>query len=445
MADIEIRTGVEAEAVVAMPAARSLFGLGLAELTELMAGLGQKPYRARQVFEALYKQRVASVEEMTTLSAALRGELVAAGWQVGLPEMAQTAVSVDGTERYLIRMADGETVETVWMPDGDGGERGDGSEAAEEEAGEVETAEEAVAGEAGSSAALRNDNQKSNGKGNDDGGYWSRRGNGRGRANFGTLAEKGFRRATICISSQVGCAVNCQFCLTAKLGIRRNLTAGEIAGQVATVLNRHRIQIGKDRINLVFMGMGEPFLNYDAFMASVRLLVEGIGIPESRMTVSTSGILPGIEAFAKETVRPKLALSLNASNDVVREQIMPVTRKWKIAALLAAVKKIPLRTREWVTFEYVLLGGVNDQPEHAREVLELLAGMRAKVNLIVWNPGPGIDYHQPTPEDVTVFQKMLIAGGIATYIRRPRGRDIYAACGQLKRTVAEETLVGIAV
>jgi 23S rRNA (adenine2503-C2)-methyltransferase len=237
--------------------------------------------------------------------------------------------------------------------------------------------------------------------------------------------------------------VNCQFCLTAKLGIKRNLTAGEIAGQVAAVLNRHGIQIGKDRINLVFMGMGEPFLNYDEFMKSVRLLVEGVGIPESRMTVSTSGILPGIERFAQEPVRPKLALSLNASNDGVREQIMPITRKWNIAALLEAVLKIPLRTREWVTFEYVLLGGVNDQPEHAREVLALLNGMRAKVNLIVWNPGPGIAYVQPLPEDVAVFQRMLIAGGIATYIRRPRGRDIYAACGQLKRTVSEEQLVTI--
>ena len=423
---------------------RALFGMDLAELTELMAGLGEKPYRARQVWEALYKQRVASVEEMTTLSGLLRGRLVEDGWTVGLPVMAQTAVSVDGTERYLMRMGDGETVETVWMPDGDGGERGDGSEAAVEEAGEVETAEEAVAGP--NTGVLRS--------AQDDGerqattvanGYWARRGDGRARANFGALAEKGFRRATICISSQVGCAVNCQFCLTAKLGIRRNLTAGEIAGQVAAVLNRHEIQIGKDRINLVFMGMGEPFLNYDEFMGSVRLLVEGMGIPESRMTVSTSGILPGIEAFAKETVRPKLALSLNASNDVVREQIMPVTRKWNIAALLEAVQKIPLRTREWVTFEYVLLGGVNDQPVHAREVLVLLAGMRAKVNLIVWNPGPGIDYHQPKPTDVAVFQKMLIEGGIATYIRRPRGRDIYAACGQLKRTVAEESgLVEIA-
>jgi 23S rRNA (adenine2503-C2)-methyltransferase len=419
---------------------RALFGMNLAELTELMTGLGQKPYRARQIWEALYKQRVSSLEEMTTLPVSLRDELLAPGWTVGLPEMAQTAVSVDGTERYLMRMGDGETVETVWMPDGDGGERGDGSEAAVEEADEVETAEDAVTGTtAGLSAAAQK-----RASGRDDTSFWGRRGDGRARSNFGTLAEKGFRRATICISSQVGCAVNCQFCLTAKLGIRRNLTAGEIAGQVAAVLNRHGIQIGKDRINLVFMGMGEPFLNYDEFMRSVRLLVEGVGIPESRMTVSTSGILPGIEAFAQETVRPKLALSLNASNDVVREQIMPVTRKWNIATLLEAVQKIPLRTREWVTFEYVLLGGVNDQPVHAREVLDLLAGMRAKVNLIVWNPGPGIEYHQPTPEDVAVFQKMLIEGGIATYIRRPRGRDIYAACGQLKRTVAEEQLVEIA-
>ena len=373
-----------------------------------MAGSGQKPYRARQLFDALYKQRVTSLDGVTTLSSALRDELRAAAWDVGLPEIVQTAVSVDGTERYLVRMADGETVETVWMPDGDGGERGDGSEAAEEEAGDTETAEEAV-------TATKVD-----------------------RRNWGALAPRGYRRATICISSQVGCAVNCQFCLTAKLGIKRNLTAGEIAGQVAAVLNRHGIVMGKDRINLVFMGMGEPFLNYDEFIKSVRLLVEGVGIPESRMTVSTSGILPGIERYAQEPVRPKLALSLNASNDVVRERVMPITRKWNIAALLEAVLKIPLRTREWVTFEYVLLGGVTDQPEHAREVLALLAGIRAKVNLIVWNPGPGIDYHQPTAEDVAVFQKMLIEGGIATYIRRPRGRDIYAACGQLKRTVASE-------
>jgi 23S rRNA (adenine2503-C2)-methyltransferase len=318
-------------------------------------------------------------------------------------------------------MADGETVETVWMPGGDGGERGDGSEAAVEEEGEAD-------GDAGLSTAAQ------------------KRASGRGD----TLSVDGYKRATICISSQVGCAVNCQFCLTAKLGIKRNLTAGEIAGQVAAVLNRQHVRIGSGkgvetpaRINLVFMGMGEPFLNYDAFMQSVHVL-RTMGIPESRMTVSTSGIEPSIRRFAEEPVRPKLALSLNASNDAVRREIMPITKKWDIAALLAAVGSIPLGKREYVTFEYVLLGGVNDQPEHAREVLALLAGMKAKVNLIVWNPGPGIDYHQPKPEDVAVFHRMLIDGGIPTFTRRPRGRDIYAACGQLNRTVdAQPALVGI--
>ncbi len=389
-------------------ASKALFGLDLPALGEVLAAFGQKPYRARQLYDALYKGRATSVMDLTTFPLTLREELVAAGWEIGLPEMVQTATSVDGTERYLMRMADGETVETVWMPDGDGGERGDGSEAAAEEADEVDMPQTIA-------APRRRDTR-----------------------NQGALAERGFRRATVCISSQVGCAVNCQFCLTAKLGIRRNLTAGEIAGQVAAVLNRHGIRMGVDRINLVFMGMGEPFLNYDSFIGSVRLLTGGIGVPESRMTVSTSGILPGIERYAAEAVRPKLALSLNASNDGVRERIMPITRKWNIAALLDAVLKIPLRPREWVTFEYVLLGGVNDQPVHAREVLALLAGIRAKVNLIVWNPGPGIEYTQPDPADVVVFQKMLIDGGIATYIRRPRGRDIYAACGQLKRTVADQ-------
>jgi 23S rRNA (adenine2503-C2)-methyltransferase len=368
----------------------TLFGKTPEELAQLMGSLGQPRYRATQLGDALYKQRAGTLEEMTTLPGALREALREQGYGVGMPEIVQTAKSVDGTERSLVRMADGETVETVWMPDGDGGERGDGSEAAAEEE---------------------------------------------------TASAPEYKRATICVSSQVGCAVNCQFCLTAKLGIRRNLTAGEIAGQVAAVLNRHEVRLGSGkgvstpaRINLVFMGMGEPFLNYDAFMHAVHLL-RAMGIPESRMTVSTSGILPGILQFAKEPVRPKLALSLNASNDVVRAEIMPVTRKWNIGQLLAAVRQIPLGKREYVTFEYVLLGGVNDQPEHAREVLALLAGMKAKVNLIVWNPGPGIDFHQPTPDDVAVFHRMLIDGGIPTFTRRPRGRDIYAACGQLKRTI----------
>ena len=372
----------------------ALFGQTYPQLTEHLAHLGEKPYRARQLWEALYRQRVSTLEEMTTLPAALRAKL-ATNDTVGLPTIVQAATSVDGTERYLMQMADGETVETVWMPDGDG--------AVDEDA----------------EAPERTHNLR---KPVDP-------------RNQGALAAKGFHRATICVSSQVGCAVNCQFCLTAKLGIKRNLTAGEIAGQVAAVLRRHAIHVGKDRINLVFMGMGEPFLNYDAFMDAVRLLVEGMNLPESRMTVSTSGIEPAIRRFAQETVRPRLALSLNASNDTVREAVMPITKKWKIADLLAAVQTIPLGKRDWVTFEYVLLGGVNDQPEHAREVLALLKGITSKVNLIVWNPGPGIAYTQPVAADVDRFQKLLIAGGVPTYIRRPRGRDIYAACGQLKRTV----------
>jgi 23S rRNA (adenine2503-C2)-methyltransferase len=388
--------------------AKALFGLLPEELKSLVGGLGQKPYRAAQIQDALYSQRITEIDAITVLPASLRDEIAQAGYTVGLPEIVQAARSVDGTERYLMRLADGETVETVWMPDGDGGERGDGSDASLEE--------EATDGLEGNTTEFATEPK-------------------RDLRNVGALELNGYRRATICISSQVGCAVNCQFCLTAKLGIKRNLTGGEIAGQVAAVLNRHGVKIGKDRINLVFMGMGEPFLNYDEFIRSVEILVRHIGIPESRMTVSTSGIEPAIRRFAQEPLRPKLALSLNASNDVVREQVMPITRKWNIAQLLDAVKTLPLGKREWVTFEYVLLGGVNDQPQHAREVLDLLKGMKAKVNLIVWNPGPGIAYTQPRPEDVAVFQKMLIDAGMPAYIRRPRGRDIYAACGQLKRTV----------
>jgi 23S rRNA (adenine2503-C2)-methyltransferase len=236
----------------------------------------------------------------------------------------------------------------------------------------------------------------------------------------------------------VGCAVNCHFCLTAQLGLKRNLTAGEIAGQVVAVLARHSVEIGRDRINLVFMGMGEPFLNYDEFMAAVRLLVAKTGIAESRMTVSTSGIVPGLLRFSTETVRPKLAISLNASNDQVRATIMPVTRKRGIEEVIHAACELRLRPRERVTFEYVLLGGVNDSREQADELVRLLRGipMPAKVNLIAWNPGPGTPYAAPSAGGVEAFQKRIIAGGIPVFVRRPRGRDIYAACGQLKRTVS---------
>jgi 23S rRNA (adenine2503-C2)-methyltransferase len=370
----------------------TLLGLSFQELSRIVAEAGEPAYRAQQLSDGLYAQRVASVDEITTLPAEFRQRLQTQGLTVGLPNTESQFVSSDGTVRYLLSFADGQSVETVWMPEGDGGEAGDGSEAGEEEA-------------AGS-------------------------------------GERTWRRATICVSSQVGCAVDCQFCLTALLGLKRNLSAGEIVGQVCAVLNDVSQQSGKriappeDRINLVFMGMGEPLLNYDNFMAAVRLLVEGCGIPESRMTVSTAGVVPRIRDLGLEAVRPKLAISLNASNDETRARIMPIDRKWNLAMLMEAARAFPLRKREQLTFEYVLLGGVNDAPENAREVLGLIRGIRAKVNLIAWNPGPGVAFVMPETERVLAFQNILIAGGVPAFVRKPRGRDIYAACGQLKRTVS---------
>jgi 23S rRNA (adenine2503-C2)-methyltransferase len=363
-------------------------------LAALMVELGEPSWRARQLAEAMYRQRLTDLDAITTLSRPLRRRLSDAGWEVGRPRIAQVFRSVDGTERYLVECSGSgaETVETVWMPEGDGGETGDDS--------------------GPDSGPGRSQQERA-------GNRWS--------------------RATICVSSQVGCAVNCQFCLTAKLGLQRNLSPGEIAGQVVAVLERHGVEVGRDRVNLVFMGMGEPFLNYASFMAAVRLLVREAGLSPQRMTVSTSGIVPGIEQFAQEPpdVRPRLAISLNAPNDAVRSEIMPINRKWPIEALLGTVRKVRLRPRERITFEYVLLGGVTDLPEHAVEVARLVrrSGLPAKVNLIAWNPGPGIAYTMPSPEAIATFHKLLTGEGIPAYIRQPRGRDIFAACGQLKRTV----------
>ena len=208
------------------------------------------------------------------------------------------------------------------------------------------------------------------------------------------------RRATICLSSQSGCAVNCKFCMTALLGLQRNLSAGEIVGQVLLVLNDHHVEIGLDRINLVFMGQGEPFLNYDNFIRAAQLLATGAGIPESRMTVSTSGIVPRIASLGLEPLRPHLAISLNASNDQLREHVMPINRKWNLESILEAARGFPLRARERLTFEYVLLSGVNDAAENARELVGVLRGIRAKVNLIALNSGPEIPFETPSPETV---------------------------------------------
>lgn len=360
----------------------TLLGLDIQEFTALAVEAGEPAYRGRQLFQAIYGERLESPEQISTLPQNFRRTLLEGGYSAGQPTIEKRFVSSDGTVRYLMGLGDGESVETVWMPEGDCGEAGDGTEAGDEEE-----------------------------------------------------QTRRRQRATICVSSQVGCAVGCQFCLTALLGVKRNLTAGEIVGQILGVLNDQKAFPGRERLNLVFMGMGEPLLNFDNFVKAVRLLVEGVGIPESRMTVSTAGIVPRIYDLGKEPVRPKLAISLNASNDELRSRIMPLNRKWNLEALLAAAREFPLKNRERLTFEYVLLDGVNDGVENAREVLELIRGMRAKVNLIALNPGPGIEFSTPAQERVLAFQQVLMRGGIPAFIRRPRGRDIYAACGQLKRSI----------
>ena len=368
----------------------SLLGLNRQEVAELVEEAGQPSYRVQQIMNGVYRERMQSLDQVSTLPRQFRDDLSQRGFAIGSPNVQERFVSRDGTVRYLVGFADGESVETVWMPEGDGGEAGDGTDAAEP--GELSA------------------------------GHVS--------------ATRGWDRATICVSSQVGCAVDCHFCLTALLGVKRNLSAGEIVGQVCATLNDQKVSPPRDRINLVFMGMGEPFLNYDNFIKAVRLLVEEVGIPESRMTVSTAGIVPRIRDFGFESIRPKLAISLNASNDELRTRLMPLNRKWNLDQLLAAARDFPLRNRERITFEYVLLRDSNDAVRNAQEVVELLRGLRAKVNLIALNPGPGIDFATPAEETVLAFQNVLTKAGIPAFVRRPRGRDIYAACGQLKRTIA---------
>lgn len=335
------------------------------ELPDIQAALGSThpPFRARQVYEAVYRQRVGDLSEATALPLNLRKDL-ASRLSVGLPEKVSEYRSSDGTRRYLLGLEDRRTVETVLMP------------------------------------------------------------------------EEG--RDTICISSQVGCPVNCQFCLTAQMGLERNLTAGEIVGQVLFVMQTHQLSTGVDRLNIVMMGMGEPLLNLANVVKSTRLLTDtnGIGLSPRRITLSTAGIIPKIIELGREPVRPKLAISLNASTEEQRRELMPITRKYSLKALLEACRDYPLRTWEKLTFEYVLLKGVNDSDADARRVVKLLANLNAKVNLIALNPGPGIRFETPDRERVQSFQA-IVRRSMPCFVRKPRGRDIFAACGQLKRQESE--------
>jgi 23S rRNA (adenine2503-C2)-methyltransferase len=340
----------------------ALLGLEIGEIQDLL-GPGHPRFRARQLYAALYHERLEDLAAVTTLPLALRREL-AGRFPVGLPEIERRYESVDGTRRYLLRLEDGRRIEAVFMPE------------------EV--------------------------------------------------------RHTVCISSQAGCAVGCRFCLTALLGLERNLTAGEIVGQVLVAARDNALALEGERLNVVLMGQGEPLLNLANVVKAARILTdpEGVGLSPRRITLSTAGIIPKIEELGREPVRPKLAISLNASTEEMRRELMPVTRKYPLADLMEACRAYPLRPWESLTFEYVLLKGVNDSDADARRVVRLLANLKCKVNLIALNPGPGIPYRTPEPERVAAFQE-LVRRSVPCFVRKPRGLDVYAACGQLKKMSVE--------
>src|SRR5882762_3726897 len=365
-----------------------LLGKSKEELREFCVALGEPAFRGAQIYHALYSERKFDVAQITNLPAALRERL----WKearITLPEVKQRFASTDGSVRYLFGL-------------GIAGEQKEFNTEDTEGAENTEKSGREKAGRLGKPASVE--------------------------AVF--MPSEG--RQTICVSTQAGCAVDCHFCLTAQLGLIRNLTAGEILAQVLLPLEEHKAQLAP-QTNIVLMGQGEPLLNFQPVMAAVRIILDpkGIGISPKHVTLSTSGIVPGIERLAQEKVRPKLAISLNASNDEQRDALIPINKKYPLSLLMNACKEYPLRTWEHLTFEYVMLGGVNDAAEDARRVVRLLAPLKSmKVNLIPWNPGE-LPYRESSPERIEEFRRILVERGVPAFVRYSRGRDVMAACGQL--------------
>jgi 23S rRNA (adenine2503-C2)-methyltransferase len=330
-------------------------------LAELIAALGERPFRARQVYRWLHRRGAASLDELTDVPRALREALGARARLVTL-ERATEQRSTDGTIKWTWRTHDGKLVESVYMPETD--------------------------------------------------------------------------RRTLCVSSQVGCAVGCTFCLTGTMGLARNLTPGEIVEQVHRA-NRRLVELGEGEAprpltNLVFMGMGEPLANYRALRVALDILLseDGPNFSHRHVTVSTSGLVPVMRRLGEET-QVKLAVSLNATTDAQRDALMPINRRYPLAELLRACREFPMKQGRRITFEYVLLGGVNDGLEDAERLARLLRGIPAKVNLIPYNESPGLGFAAPAPERVEAFQAALVARNVTAVVRKNRGRDISAACGQL--------------
>jgi 23S rRNA (adenine2503-C2)-methyltransferase len=330
--------------------------LSLAELETLLAERGLPRFRARQIFQWIWKRGVTDFAAMSNLSRELRASL-AADFRIATPVVTRHDRSEDGTQKLVLRLHDDRQIECVYIPD--------------------------------------------------------------------TPAQ------TFCVSTQVGCAMGCAFCLTGKMGLVRNLTAGEIAAQVRVLAAATGLL--EAPFNIVLMGMGEPLHNYDATMKALRLLNEpdGFALPPRRVTLSTVGLVPMLDKLAAEPLMPNLAISLHATTEEQRASVVPPSAKYGLRAIIDACRRFPLAKRSRITFEYVMLSGVNDTPADARRLARLLDGIRAKVNLIPLNAAPGIPFDRPSDTAVDAFARILSEKGVTVSVRKSRGRDIRAACGQL--------------
>ncbi len=327
----------------------------LEELEAIVVGLGQKKYLAGYIFKFIHVQNGHDVSALSTLSKALRVQLVEQGYFISQLKVVESLSDPDGSMKFLFELSDGERIESVLLPED--------------------------------------------------------------------------KRKTLCVSTQVGCAMGCGFCATAKIRLHRSLTAAEIVDQVNTAQERTGEITG-----VVYMGMGEPMQNYDAVLKSIRILNHpaGKGIGIRHITISTCGVVPGIRQLAEEDIHPRLAISLNAPTDALRSKLMPINRKYPLAELLDAVRAYQAKTGQRVTFEYVLMDKVNDSVLHARLLVKLLAGLMYNVNLIEHNPYQGVEYAASSRGRIQKFASVLKDAGVETTIRFRMGRGIKAACGQLQ-------------
>jgi 23S rRNA (adenine2503-C2)-methyltransferase len=326
------------------------------ELQQALADMGVPRFHGDQIYRWIYQRGISDPVQMTDLSRDLRATLSETS-VVTTPRVVTKAVSSDGTTKFLLQLADGQRIESVYIPD--------------------------------------------------------------------TPAQ------TFCVSTQVGCAMKCAFCLTGTMGLLRNLTAGEIAGQVRVLA--HETHLADKTFNIVLMGMGEPLHNYDAVMKALRILADeaGFGVNPKRVTLSTVGVVPAMARLTQEELMPNLAISLHATTEAQRDRLVPINRKYDIEELIEACRKMPLRRRSKITFEYVMLARENDSPDDARRLVRLLRGLKAKVNLLPLNEATGIAFTRPSDDVVDRFAKILSDNGLFVTVRTSRGRDIRAACGQL--------------